>query len=180
MKNFMETYFTYFLKPSLMISCFASNTNYLVNEKFNNTASFLITYSIMLIKPIFFIILYVVFICKIELKTASQNFIAFLIVLLIYFGFPVKEYSDSLKYDELSRFFEGKDYFIDDYMQNHFVANIVLENLPVLIFVIGNNVITGKWEGVHYFPILIHSIFMLVYGIVLQHIFNRKRLSFMN
>ena len=175
MKKLVEVYFTFFLKPSLLISCFISNLNFILNESFTRTDLLVVALVFLMIKPIFFLFLYVLFILKIELQTVFQHGIALVIVILIYFGFPVKEFSDLLKYEELNKFFEGKDYFIDEYMYNHFVCNVILENFPVLFTVIGCNIAEGKWEGNHYFPIFIHSLFLLLYGIVLQHVFNRKR-----
>jgi hypothetical protein len=175
MKKAVELYFIYFLKPSMLVACFVSNVNFLINAEFSNTFSFIMTLFCLMIKPIFFILLYVLFTMKIELKTFFQHFLAFGIVLLIYFGFPIKEYSDLIKMNELNKFFEGKEYVIDEFMYNHFVCNAALENIPVLLIVISDNIIQAKWEGNRYFPILIHSIFLLFYGIVLQHVFNKKR-----
>ena len=177
MKNLIRDYFTFYLKPVLMITCFISNLTYLITTKYYDPIieiAFIIAFSI---KPIFFLVIFGIFICKLEEKSFTEVVFSFLIVFLIFFGFPVKEISEFTKSNGLKKFFDGKEYFIDEYMFNHFIITLLIETVPITSVIIYNNSLMNHWKETDYFPVACSLSFLIIYFFALTIIFNRKDTS---
>jgi hypothetical protein len=178
MKKRLEAYFTYYMKPTLIICCFCSDLNYLINSFFYSKFVHVLYIILFLVKPLFFFLLFIIFLFKVEVKSVLNYFIISLIIFFVFFGFPVKEYSETYVFSKnFSKFFEEKEYFVDEYMMNHFVSNMVIENIPLLLIIIVNNTLLYNYGGANFFHIFIHLIFIIVYLIAIQHIFNRIKVN---
>jgi len=79
-----------------------------------------------------------------------------LILIGIFFGFPIKEYSDYFDLNILKKFFEGKDYNLNEYIVAHFIVNLLVENLPIILFVSINNNMLEKWNKIIIDPFIVN------------------------
>ena len=169
MKLFVKKYFIHLLKPSLMTTAFAVNCAYLNNSKFVNTFYFYIYLLTVMLKPLFLLFILAIGIKRKNIKN-FQDFVTALIVLIsINFGFPIKEYYDILNILYLKDLFQNKEYNVEEYILSHFIINLLLESIPVLLFCIINNMFLGWSKTLEYCPIIFNFnviIFHLLYFLV--------------
>jgi hypothetical protein len=172
-----KSYFIYIIKPTIMITTFLVNLEYGKKSEFPNEFYLILFYITFLIKPLFFLILYIGFLLTIEVKNFFTFFYTFIITISIYFGLPIKEFSDYLDINQLNIYFEGKEYNINEYILNHFIVNLLVENLPIIIFVFINNNTIGKFENTNIDPLVL-NIFHIVLSLVNFILFFRKKFFF--
>jgi hypothetical protein len=171
MKKCTENYFLFFLKPTLMILCFVSNYLYLLHSEFASEFYFIIYIITFSLKPILFFILLIGSFINYRVQNFLEAFLTFIIVGGIFFGFPVKEISDFYKICSNTKFFQnlGEDYILDEYIKTHFIINILVENIPILLFVFINNFsLENKFSGyVIIDPIIINSAIIILNGLAI-------------
>jgi hypothetical protein len=171
MKTCAENYFLFFLKPTLMILCFVSNCLYLRHSEFVNEFFFIIYLITFSLKPILFIILLIGSLINYKIKTLIEGLLTLIIVGGIFFGFPVKEISDFYKISATTKFFMhlGEDYALDEYITTHYIVNILVENIPIALFVsINNLMLENKFSknGI-VDPIVTNTAFILLNGLII-------------
>ncbi len=167
MQRYLELYYLHMLKPVLMIITFYLDLQYLIYSTYPNyffRTLYIITFSL---KPIFFTTLFIGFLINTKIKKISEILAFFIIIITIYFGFPIKEYSDIFQINCLNEFFEGKQYNQKEYIIHHFIVNLIVENLPVLLFVIINNQVMEKFNITMNGPIVINSSFFLINAFII-------------
>ena len=181
MRKYLEIYFLFFLKPILLITCLENNYIYLINSEFINNFYFLIYLLTFLLKPIFFLILFLGLIINYRLKTIHDILSTFFIILGICIGLPIKELSDFFKLDTTQKFFLnlGDDYLIDEYVTTHYVVNILIENIPIALFVIINNLMLDfeNEKNVIIDPIIVNCLFILINGLFICFFYIRKKIE---
>jgi hypothetical protein len=164
MRKFIENYFLFFLKPSLMILSFFTNFIYLRDSPFANDFYYYIYLITFSIKPLFFLFLLIGSIITYKVNSTVESIFAILIIGGIYFGFPVKEISDYLGIEASRKFYSnlGENYLVQEYITTHFVVNLLIENLPVVIFVIINNLMIEREMNKNVFidPLIVNFIFI--------------------
>ena len=171
MKKYLEIYFLFFLKPTLMTLCFISEIMYIQYSQFANEFYFFIYLITFSIKPILYIILLIGSIFNYKIKTFQEGILTLIIVGGVYFGFPVKEISDYYQFNSPKKYFFdlGEDYFLDEYIMTHYVVNILIENIPIAIFVIINNLmLQNKFDHYIIDPIIINTAFIIINGIIIS------------
>lgn len=177
MKNLGESYYIYIIKPTLMITTFYINYQYLEKSEFPNRFYHAIYFLAFLMKPLFFLALYVGLILNLKLKNFMGYLMSFIIILSIYFGFPIKEYSDYFDSSHLKSFFEGKEYNLSEYVLTHFIVNLLTENVPIIIFVFINNNMLENWKDFIIDPIIVNS-FNIFFTIVIFYLLFGRRSVF--
>jgi uncharacterized membrane protein len=106
-----------------------------------------------------------------QIKSIYDGVLTLILVCLIFFGFPVKEYSDFFKLDSNKKIFMnlGEDYILDEYITTHYVVNILVENIPAALFVLVNNYMLDR--NFHKYiiidPIVVNSAFILINGLII-------------
>lgn len=158
----IENYYLHILKPTLMITTFYFDIKYIGDSKFPNDFFKDLYFITLSLKPLFFFGLLIGFLIYSKSQKMSDFFITCIILINIYFGFPIKEYADFFSFDELNKFFLGKQYSSKDYVLSHFIVNLIIENFPVLIFVFINNQIMNKFHMVDNTPLIINVIFLML------------------
>ena len=171
MKTILKSYFLYLLKPTLMITTFYLDLDYLMISKFPNDIFKSIYLFTFLIKPIFFLALMIGFIMNSKIIKFSELLITFFILSNIFLGFPIKEFCDIFNFNQINKFFEGKQYILKEYILNHFIVNLIIENIPILLFALINNMTVGKFHLQFNGPIIINSMVILVNCIYLNCIY---------
>jgi hypothetical protein len=169
MRKLLQNYFLFMLKPSLMTLCFTCNLMYLKHTNFVNNFYFFIYLFTFLLKPIFYLILLIGLIKHYQIRKLYEILITWMIVLGIFFGFPVKEYSEILNFDTSKRIliYLGEGYVLHEYLTTHYVVNLFMENLPVTLFIIVNNImLENKFiRNVEIEPVLPNLCFILINGL---------------
>jgi len=126
-------------------------------------------------KFIFFLVLYVGFVLHLKLKNLQEYFFSFLITTARYFfGFPIKEYSEYFDCGSLNKFFVGKEYNLSEYLIGHFIINLLIENIPIIVFVALNNYMLGEREVVIIDPIMINIFSIIFTSVNILLFFNKK------
>ena len=141
MRNLMKNYFLYILKPSFMMLNFVCNYFYLRHSKFVNMFYFYIYVFSFCMKPFFFFLILFGLMISYKIKAISDILLIIMIVVGIFLGFPIKEFSDYLGTENFNQVTInlGNEYLLDEYMTTHYIVNIFIENIPIVIFVIINN-----------------------------------------
>jgi hypothetical protein len=172
MKKCTENYFLYFLKPTLMILCFLSNYLYLLHSDFASKFYLIIYIITFSLKPILFLILLIGSLFNYKIQSFLDGFLTILIVGGIFFGLPVKEISDFYKISDNSKFFKslGEDYILDEYMKTHYIINILVENIPILLFVLINNLLLEKKFSEYPIvdPLILNSAIIILNGLAIS------------
>jgi hypothetical protein len=169
MKKYIEIYFLFLLKPTLLILCSLSNYLYLRNSQFTNDFYFIIYCITFAVKPLFFLLLFAGSLVNYKITSIIELTLTLFIVIAIYFGFPVKEYLDYLKIDTAKRVYLnlGEDYRLREYLTTHYVVNLLVENLPVMFFIIINNIMMeSKTKRTIIDPIIVNSIYGIFNGVM--------------
>lgn len=172
--NIGKSYFIYIIKPTLMITTFLVNFQYANKSEFPNEFYLILFYVTFLMKPLFYLILYIGFIISLQVKNLLSFLFTFLIIFSIFFGLPIKEYSDYFDIQQLSKYFEGKEYNLNEYILTHFIVNLLVENLPMIIFVLINNNTVGKYHNTNIDPIVI-NMFYIFYSLINFCLFFGKK-----
>jgi len=123
-------------------------------------------------KPLFFLVLYIGLIINLKIKAIKEYLITMLTIISIFFGLPIKEYSDYFDFYHLKSIFEGKYYDLREYVIAHLVVNLLVENLPILLFVVINNTMLGKWKETLIDPIII-NLFSIIFSYICIILFFR-------
>jgi len=173
MKKIGKIYFTHFIKPTMMMTSFYINYQYLKKSEFPNQFYLMIYYFAYFMKPFFFLILYIGLLINSKINSIKGYIITFFITISIFFGFPIKELSDYFDWENLKSFFDGKEYNLYEYLIAHFIVNLLIENIPIVIFVLINNNMLGKWKNTIIDPIVVNviSIFLTLINL---YLFFRK------
>ena len=170
MRKYVEVYFLYFLKPVLLTVCFVSNLLYLKNSQFVNEFYYIIYIFTFLLKPLIYLLFLIGLFINYPIRRSWDPLVYIFIVLGIFSGFPVKEISEFYKLDSYNNFFEvlSEGYLYDDYMRTHYIFNLLIENIPITVFVLINNLILqNKYEYFEqYDPIIVNLSFILINGIL--------------
>jgi len=139
-----------------MIITFYLDTDYFWNSNFPTNffkSLYLIT---LLIKPIFFLALFIGFSINSRIYTIKEILVLIFILLNIFFGFPIKEFCDKFSINLLNNFFQGKQYNLKEYILNHFIVNMIIENIPILLFSFINNLLMEKFNIQYNGPIIVN------------------------
>jgi hypothetical protein len=177
MKRFLANYYLYFLKPTLMILCSLSHLLYLIKSEFINNFYYSIYIIALLIKPLLYLILFIGTLITYKVKTFFHAIIFFIIVIGVFLGFPVKEISEYYQLRSSKRFFYdlGEDYNLEEYLSTHFLVNLIVENIPMLIFVVLHNLLIQNSLTHNYSPlvepIFTNSGFILINATCLKFLF---------
>ena len=174
MKNLGESYFIYIIKPTMMITTFYIDFQYLKKSEFPNEFYLSIYNIAFFMKPLFFLVLYLGLIINLKIKEFLGYVMTMIIIISIFFGLPIKEYSDYFDCKNLKSFFEGKEYNLNEYLIAHFVVNLLIENIPIIIFVVINNNMLGKWKEIVLDPIIVNA-FNIIFTIVNFYLFFGKK-----
>lgn len=174
MKSLGQLYFIHIIKPSLMITTILTNYNYMKESEFPNNFYLTVYYLAFFMKPIFFLVLYFGLIINLNIRKFKELFITKIIIIAIFFGFPIKEYCDYLDLELFKKFFEGKEYHLNEYVVAHFIVNIIVENLPIVLFAIINNNMLGRWKEIHIDPIIVNVLYVVFSFINILLFFKEK------
>jgi hypothetical protein len=127
----------------------------------------------ILIKPIFYLTLYVGLIVDSRLRDSS--FFMLVVIMAIFCGLPIKEYTDFFNIRVLNELFDGKEYILSEYCFCHFIVNIIIENLPLTFLVLINNLmLTNKGSQLIYTPLIVNGVFILLHIIIIS-VFNLRK-----
>ena len=178
MKNLGESYFIYIIKPTLMITTFYINFQYIKKSEFPNEFYLGLYLLAFFIKPLFFLVLYIGLVMNLKIKSFLGYFMTLIIVSSIFLGLPIKEFSDYFGCTNLKNFFEGKEYNLNEYLITHFVVNLLIENIPIVLFVLINNNMLGKWKEIILDPIIL-NVFNMIFTIIIFYLFFGKKNVFL-
>jgi len=171
MRKLLQVYYLYLSKPTIMLITFYFDLNYFSISQFPNNyfkSLYLFTF---LIKPIFYLGLLIGFTINSKTYKFKDLIITIFILLNIFFGFPIKEFSEIFCINALNEFFEGKQYILKEYVLNHFIVNLIIENIPIILFVFINNLMIGKFYEQVEGPIIINILSILINGFFISCIF---------
>jgi len=106
----------------------------------------------------------------------------FVIITGIYFGLPIKEYFEYFHIDTTDKIFLNlnEDYLLDEYISTHFMVNLLIENIPILIFVMINNLFLEyekKYAYIIINPIIANTLFILLHGVFICLFYFRKKIN---
>lgn len=167
MKRIVKNYFLHMCKPCFSVIIFLANFRYLIKSNFANDFYFILYAITFLIKPFFFLLLFFGLLIHLHLKTVSEILMTTMIVICIFFGLPIKEYSEFFSFNTEKLFFEGREYVLDEYMTNHYIVNILIENIPITVFCLLNNFFLGKYKDIIIDPIIMNLAYIFTGGIMM-------------
>ncbi len=184
MRRYIENYYIYFFKPIIMIICFINNYLYLLNSRFVNNFYYFIYIITFGFKPFFFLLTFISIIYKYKITSISEGFPTFLIISGIFFGFPVYEISEFLQIDTSKKFFLdiSEEYFIDEYLSTHYIVNMLIENIPIIIFLQINNLFIETPPGEEISDnsldsMVVNLVYIILNGLIICFLYCKRRIN---
>jgi hypothetical protein len=149
MKKFLEVYYVQILKPSLTVGTIFANYNYMEHSNFINEFFYILYIVTFMIKPIFYFSLRMGMFLNAKERTPKSFLLTMITVFSIFLGLPVKEYFDFFESDIFDEYFGCSGYLVSEYNVTHFIANVLIENVPIISLVYINNCMLGKFQDMY-------------------------------
>jgi hypothetical protein len=170
MRKYVEVYFIYFLKPVLLILCFISNFLYLRTSQFVNDFYFFIYLLTFMLKPLVYLLFLFGLFFNYPTRSPTDGLVYIFTILGIFYGLPMKEIAEFYKLNAFSSFFDhlSVGYLLDEYLRTHYLFNVLIENFPIAVFVIVNNLILQSKYAYYeqYDPVIVNLSFILINGVM--------------
>jgi hypothetical protein len=161
MKKFFEVYYVHVLKPSVSVITILANLYYLNQSNYINEFFYVLYMVTFMIKPLFYLTLLFGLFLNSKERTFKSLAMTFITVICIFFGLPVKEYFDFINSDIFGEYFGNSGYLVSEYNLSHFIANLLIENIPLLALTYLNNYMLGKYQDVIIDPIIMNITYFI-------------------